>query len=302
MTAPHQERRAGRAGRPPETRSLTRFFRAIGLSVGLALGPVGCARAAPPTLKAPVAPGLQPADPVLSWNEAADHPVLSGEHLRNLEPGRRDWEVGQMVWPSSQEVAQSRVQAPREDQRECIEWIRKLLKPGAVPTGAEEHLVAMRRWEGQLEGLGACDAFILRWRTRGRTFHIWEAPPVVVVSVSNGQPGRPRPRREHRDSVAVTASAVLSPHLAPPAFPHSRPLRRDARLTAVKWKPDETRRGSQPESTGTSDAGAARMRAFVISAVTDGRFVCFQIFKRPRTARPVLISDPRFPPVGTTEQ
>jgi hypothetical protein len=197
-----------------------------------------------------------------------------------------------MTWPSQEDLDTNRVVAGKKARDECVQWLEKLLNKKFLPKDVGERLVAMDEWgtcmpkERQRKLL---DVFICRFEQGHHTVHIEENPCQIMVSIADERLSEhARGRAEWREFILATAQDVLNADLLPSEdtkvfvdrYRKSTPESKESAFYVLGWTPTD------PDKKG----------AWILSGISDGRFVMFRFAKQYRwkNVKPQSIYTNRF--------
>lgn len=224
-------------------------------------------------------------------NEKAISRILTQERLSKLGAACPAWEIRTMVWPPLEEIRLNSVKVDAETKADCLQWLKKFMRSGAIPRDLDRHLVAMANWglfREEAEQKALLDVFLCRFTQGPYVVHIQESPFNVVISVADERRAdQPEEQAAHGRFIIQVASAWLHKDILPdPAISWGElPPKQTAdgrTVTRAQWTPPSIAITDEAGVVRSVDEeGEARIGTHLIGAETDGAFVGFSILKSP---------------------
>jgi len=193
----------------------------------------------------------------------------SKAELMSLLP---EWDIQPMTWPSEEETGNYRGAATKQQKDQCLKEIKEYLKNEWVPEETEAHLLPLKKWaivDGNWKEKGKADVFLCRYRINNYLIQITDGNWAIVITIKEITDTPPLKKDDHKKLVSKIFKTFWKGELS------EMPL-------AQQQPPNITR-------------GGLRSNKEVMSFITDGKFVTFNITKRssPGTAR--MFPDPYQP-------
>lgn len=236
------------------------------------------------------------------WNSSAQSKILNKEELNKLGKAIQPWQIKQMTWPTAEEINAASVNVSNGLKLSCKKWLEKFLKKDYLPTGLDEHLVAMKNWgliRKESEQKDLCDVFISRFKKGPYIIHVQESPSNVVIAVADERLAQ-KARTDHKKLVVETACLILKEVFKPDPnsedFHVSESMQDNHKISKVIWLVKSVKRTDSKGRTSGNPIIAQKIGASVIRSRTDGKVVVFDIVKRIKGKRPPYPYVKRFSP------